>query len=307
MHKNLKTVLVLGNGFDLDLGLKTRYSDFAKSEHWSNLFDKNVEKSKSYSLLKYLNDRKEKDCWFDIEQSLFEYASVKTKDIFIHDLETDKREFRLICDSLGRYLDSQVETPKLINRNSIALQLIQELFHFDGLDKLIYSFNFTPVKKIMNFFDIFHVENVNYVHGDNEQKSLILGIDVKSLDEIIPEYSFLIKSNSLNYKPSNIEYDMIYAKDVFIFGHSLNMIDAVYFDDYLKFISTNKDDDKHLTIITKDIDSKVQILDNIRRLGVSVPKLYSHGHLEFILTDNIKKNEGPDKYLFESLTKRMCV
>ena len=31
-------VLIIGNGFDLDLGLKTRYSDFAKSKEWNQLY-----------------------------------------------------------------------------------------------------------------------------------------------------------------------------------------------------------------------------------------------------------------------------
>lgn len=29
-----KRLLIIGNGFDLDLGRNTRYSDFAKSEFW---------------------------------------------------------------------------------------------------------------------------------------------------------------------------------------------------------------------------------------------------------------------------------
>ena len=29
-----KKVFIIGNGFDLDLGWKTRYSDFAKSSFW---------------------------------------------------------------------------------------------------------------------------------------------------------------------------------------------------------------------------------------------------------------------------------
>lgn len=33
----MKNVLIIGNGFDLDLGLPTRYSDFAKSEYWPKL------------------------------------------------------------------------------------------------------------------------------------------------------------------------------------------------------------------------------------------------------------------------------
>lgn len=31
-------VLILGNGFDLDLGMKTRYSDFANSDIWKQSF-----------------------------------------------------------------------------------------------------------------------------------------------------------------------------------------------------------------------------------------------------------------------------
>ena len=31
MHKN---IFVIGNGFDLDLGLSTKFSDFAKSSFW---------------------------------------------------------------------------------------------------------------------------------------------------------------------------------------------------------------------------------------------------------------------------------
>ena len=49
--------LVIGNGFDLDLGMNTRYSDFAKSEYWP----KDVSSS-SFNLKQYLNERKEMDC-----------------------------------------------------------------------------------------------------------------------------------------------------------------------------------------------------------------------------------------------------
>lgn len=32
-----KKLLILGNGFDIDLGMKTKYSDFAKSHYWDDL------------------------------------------------------------------------------------------------------------------------------------------------------------------------------------------------------------------------------------------------------------------------------
>lgn len=32
-----KKILIIGNGFDIDLGLKTRYSDFSDSKDWKVL------------------------------------------------------------------------------------------------------------------------------------------------------------------------------------------------------------------------------------------------------------------------------
>ena len=32
-----KRLLIIGNGFDIDLGLKTRYSYFSKSNNWKTL------------------------------------------------------------------------------------------------------------------------------------------------------------------------------------------------------------------------------------------------------------------------------
>ena len=63
------TTLVIGNGFDLDLGMNTRYSDFTKSGYWP----KDVSSS-SHNLQQYLNERKDMDCWFDLEQCLLDYC-----------------------------------------------------------------------------------------------------------------------------------------------------------------------------------------------------------------------------------------
>ena len=65
------TTLVIGNGFDLDLGMNTRYSDFAKSEYWP----KDVSSS-NHNLQQYLNERKDMDCWFDLEQCLLDYCMI---------------------------------------------------------------------------------------------------------------------------------------------------------------------------------------------------------------------------------------
>ena len=67
----MSNILVLGNGFDLDLGLKTRYSDFAGSDEWRKY------SSKEGNLFKYLDVKKEIERWFDLESELFSYANPK--------------------------------------------------------------------------------------------------------------------------------------------------------------------------------------------------------------------------------------
>ena len=67
-------VLVFGNGFDLDLGLNTRYSDFAKSKEWIELFERKNDNDNCLS--SYLYKKSKVDDWFNIEKSL---KSVKKK------------------------------------------------------------------------------------------------------------------------------------------------------------------------------------------------------------------------------------
>lgn len=65
-----KIVLILGNGFDIDLGFKTSYKDFWESEH--------CPKNYPAPLIRHLNQRWKDDLdavkWYDLENELLEYA-----------------------------------------------------------------------------------------------------------------------------------------------------------------------------------------------------------------------------------------
>lgn len=72
-------VFIVGNGFDLALGLPTRYSDFANSNFWP--VSENAEQKRDYlaqkkytSLEAYLDDKRNMETWFDLEQELYNYA-----------------------------------------------------------------------------------------------------------------------------------------------------------------------------------------------------------------------------------------
>lgn len=70
IFKTNKKILVIGNSFDLDLGLKTRFLDFANSEYWP--FKMFAGKN---TLSSFLNKRKHFDEWFNLEYCLAIFAT----------------------------------------------------------------------------------------------------------------------------------------------------------------------------------------------------------------------------------------
>lgn len=52
-----KGIIILGNGFDLDLGLKTSYADFAKSSQWAELMSGNIHSNDKDMLLGFLKSK----------------------------------------------------------------------------------------------------------------------------------------------------------------------------------------------------------------------------------------------------------
>ena len=291
-----KAVLITGNGFDLNLGLKTKYSDFAKSDEWKEMYDKGTAKSQYYSLLKYLNDRKQLDNWFDIEQALFEYAHIKTKNVWYHDVKTDKREYIILCETLSLYLRNHINSQSGNLSNTFAAKMLG-CFQYNSERRKIYTLNYTPLDLIIRVIPLMHPVPFTHIHGSIKEQNIIVGFETNHLESIIPDYSFLLKSNNPSYQHTQMHQDMIDADEVIIFGHSLNMIDAVLFEDYFRDLTIRSDTNRRLTIITKDESSRQTILMNIRNMGISVPKLYSHANLEFLLTELCDEKEKYEKHV----------
>lgn len=297
-----RVVLVIGNGFDLDLKLKTRYSDFVRSEEWRNLLNK--QPSSTYSLIKYLDSKSKIENWFDIEQALLDYVTVESRGGWPHNADIDRNDHRLVCETLSVYLENHLNSRSHIIDDTDAIKLLRTFDDIDGDQKKIYTFNYTSLDLLSRVAVISHLAPVNHIHGSTRNKSIILGFEFEGGMSTFQQYSFLFKSHSPYYHFTNIEQDMVEAEEVIIFGHSLNPIDATYFKHYLSQLSNNNDASKRLTIITYDESSRLAILANLRQMGISIPQLFSRGHLEFILT----KEEGQDnvnKVRFEELLNRI--
>jgi hypothetical protein len=69
------TCIVIGNGFDINLGLPTSYADFVKSTHFDDMVKRGNE------LAKHLKSKFELQNWIDIENELKSYSLKKVMDL----------------------------------------------------------------------------------------------------------------------------------------------------------------------------------------------------------------------------------
>lgn len=104
-----KKLLIIGNGFDIDLGLRTRYSDFAKSKIWKKLMANTCGFDKD--LLGALNAAKEKEAWFDIEKTMNDYVrAIRTEYLTTNLVDKDKICLAEITKALSKYLKDEQQS-----------------------------------------------------------------------------------------------------------------------------------------------------------------------------------------------------
>ena len=195
-------LLIVGNGFDINLGLKTRYSDFINSLYGSNELSKT-------ELFKYLIQRynesghKEELRWIDLENELKEYCLKEFYSLYnfnfnnsitlnrssfnqefdklFDNIKTNKgyekfrlrfeKEYNTLIEKLFDYINSQVETN--VNVHSQAYLLIKKLsnkyntvYINSAINPLsIINFNYTNKSILKKYFTI---EKDNYVASLSE-------------------------------------------------------------------------------------------------------------------------------------------
>ena len=299
MDKNgVKRVLILGNGFDLDLGLKTRYSDFAKSTEWDELY-KIMEWSDN-GLGQHLLKEAEKEYWFDIEECLDAYAKNKEKNGDFNLACEDKFFLTSLKEKLASYLDSSVVWED-IKDDSLAAQIMNIAHQYKYFDS-VYSFNYTDYdNKFWYDSKINSLSCIEYVH--NNGRNLIIGIGEDGCS--CGEYSFLKKVNQ-DLASTNLLSDLTNADEIIFFGHSINRFDMFYFKRFFEICcqDMSRIPKRRLTFITKDEDSIRTIKENIAKSGVVMTELIQTNHVEFIMTDayyfdffGVREKEKIDRFL----------
>lgn len=290
-----KKVFIIGNGFDLDLGWKTRYSDFAESPF--GIFGENY----SYAdLADFLRRKSQTQKWFDLEMALQEYASTANDDYKYSDDEfirkNDYKVFEDLTNKLMDYLSEEQKKP--INTDSVAAKVFRSIIE-NGFFTSIYTFNYTNLGLIAKQLDLDTI-SFEYVHGSIEKRSAILGVEDKT--DLRSGYSFLYKTFNRYYESHHIQYDMAEADEIVFFGHSLGWNDYHYFQQLFRTQSSKyleRDDSKRITIFTYDDDSRISILEQLREMNdKNANLLFSLNDFQFIYTkENIADEERLRRFL----------
>lgn len=216
MHSKFmkKGVLIIGNGFDLDFGLKTSYNDIFKS--WKP--DDALTSTTLYKLVKK-NDRNE---WNFLEDRIgLIYANNEYN--IINDFDKEENCHEAMRLKIIEYLNA-INYEQ--NDSSYASKLIKAISQNGKFN--VYSFNYTNT--------VNHIVNaqlqVNHVHGRATDSTAILGTEDNQ--KSIRDLCFFQKSFSPYYRSTNLKYDLSNADTVIFFGHSLGKADFLYFENFFK-------------------------------------------------------------------------
>lgn len=295
--------LIIGNGFDLDLGLPSKYSDFADSPEFHDLarrmHNMYYEEERKNSLVLQIQQASNNSNWFDIEEEIYKY-------VLNHPYLDDNmiRHVRSEFDALKRALTNYLkrvskELEHKANKQRLAYVLLTILQN-SPLSKIDIYFNYTNPELFMEMPTYHEIGKgfFTYVHGSLRYDDIVLGCDLKKGEKVNRQLSFMYKYNMLN-KANHVARHILEAKEVIFFGHSINEMDFCYFREFFKDASAAPKPIRHLSIITYDETSERNIKDNIQNQGISVSDLYSNlWTFDFIHTKNVydRKKEDVEKW-----------
>ena len=228
MESKCDTMLVIGNGFDLSLGLKTSYGDFM-----SNIRYYVVDTPFNHKIISYLIEKVQKENWIDIENELKNYANICGYDEVFYKFKND---YKLLCSLLSRYLSDVIEESKDKELKANP-KLINALNQTESNGLFILNFNYTDT--VHTLFDnepTFPVIK-HHIHG-----SLVDGLDIVFVVEdgykLKQEHSFLYKSHNRVLNVNHLNERFEDAKHILFYGYSLGQTDHSYFEDFFREQST---------------------------------------------------------------------
>lgn len=227
-----KTCVVIGNGFDINLGLPTSYNSFVDSKQFNDLLQR------GNKLAVHLKDKYDLQNWIDIENELKAYSDTEDDPDFKINFETLR--FQLI-----NYLNN-LDYRNLKTHGS-AYNLLSEIAK-NCHNYIILDFNYTKSIEYILRSKYIDEETIDSclvkVHGEASNNDIIFGIEDGL--QIKKEHVFLRKAYPLYYKGLNLPKIFEQSDRIIIFGHSLGETDHTYFHNLFRDCCMEKYGEKEI-------------------------------------------------------------
>lgn len=273
-----RTIAILGNGFDLDVGLPTSYNQFVDSssfEKYMSLQGKDVSvecddgTKRNYSLMRYVYEAHTHDRWVDLELLLAKYALntrilIQSKEKLLNTPNVSNAEIRImygfLVKALAEYLGSiSYDSVKADSNASCLLRYIS-----NRIDVEIWNFNYTNLNRLCVPLAINKIRcRIVHVHGSLEGE-IILGFHNDA--NVDKSFNYMKKIEHPNHEFTGYISKLQEAKNVVVFGHSLGETDKDYFTAWLNELADGKIIGQNLIIYTKDDNSVRQICSRINEM-----------------------------------------
>lgn len=301
---------VIGNGFDIDMGLPSRYSDFIKCSEWKrveHILDSFPENGyRDHSLIYHLVNAAYTETWFDIENEIHKFI-VQHSILTEQEIREIKNEFDKIKTALTDYLKRvSKDLESKADKQRLSYQLLYNL-QFSPMSKVEILFNYTNPDLFLEMPTYHEIGKglFTYVHGSLRYNDIVLGCDLQKHEKVNRHLSFMYKYNMLN-KANHVARHILEAKEIIFFGHSINEMDFCYFREFFRMASAAPQPIRHLTIITYDEEAERTIKDNIQNQGISVSDLYNNlWTFDFIHTQNVYAGKKEDVEKWNGMMARL--
>lgn len=282
LHESLdlkgRTIVILGNGFDLDVGLPTGYNQFVDSsifKKYMSLQRKDVSVEcddgvkRNYALMHYIYDVRQHDRWVDLELLLANYAEdarvlIQSKEKLLNTRNVSDTNIKAMYDFLVKALTEYLRSIPYdsVRVNSNASRLLRCISNRSDIE--IWNFNYTNINNLCVPLAIKKIScQVVRVHGSLGGE-IILGFHNDA--NVDKSFGYMKKMEHPAHEFSGYMSKLQDAKNVVIFGHSLGETDKDYFTAWFNDLADGNIVGRNLIIYTKDDNSVRQICSRINEM-----------------------------------------
>lgn len=270
-------LLIIGNGFDVSLGLKTSYNDFLRSDEFKVI--------KNNLLSSYLLQKQYLQNWVDIEMELANYClelyKIKFNSQTRNPLKELKRDYKELCEQLKKYLRKQEQSLTSVGREDYSILLLQDLSQRQSQPLDVITFNYTNVlDRISDFSRIGIKANVYHVHG-SLKTDIVFGVDDKS--DLHKDEVYLYKAYSPYKQIRPIKRLLDSYANIIFFGYSLGDTDRQYFQDYFFDLARGRKDEHNIAVYYYGKDAYNDVVWQLQNYtGHNFTGLGLNNNVEFI-------------------------